>query len=351
MDVSQLTEAWAQPAGPDIDVVVSSRVRHARNLDKVPFPPRADKEDLRRVAEAVERQLAGEVVLKDFTRVDVNALNAVERAFLKESNVISPEMELGGEYRLLYLNPKRKCVVMVNEEDHLRMYCVLSGFQLQAALEDINSVDEAFGRSLTYAFSDKYGYLTTCPSNVGTAMRASVMVHLPGLVMMRQVDDILKPVSKKGLTARGYYGENSEFLGDFYQVSNEVTLGKTEGEIIESLQSVVQNLIERERAARMNLFQKKLWYVEDVVWRAYALLTHARIMSSNEAFKLLSPIRLGIERGYFSSLSHYRLNQLVVAVQPAHIQMTAGAQSGTEERDLARARFLRNAFSSRDAGN
>jgi len=351
MDVTKLTEKWALAAGPENHIVVTSRVRLARNLAMAPFPPRAEKEGLRRVAEAVDTLIGKHPELRGFMRVDVGALSPLERAFLKEGYIISPEMELGGEHRVLYLDQLRHCVIMINEEDHLRMYCLRAGLQTDPSLEEISRIDGIFGRALNYAFSDKYGYLTTCPSNVGTGMRASVMLHLPGLAMTRQVEEALKAAPPSGLTVRGYYGENSEFLGDFYQISNEVTLGRTEGEIVTVLQGMIRQVIERETAARKHLFQRKQTYVEDVIWRAYGALTHARIMNSTEACKLLSPMRLGIERGYFSTLSHHELSQLIVAVQPAHIQLSAGSQTGAEERDVARAQFLRSKFSRLDANN
>ncbi|KPL11317.1 hypothetical protein AMJ85_03870 [candidate division BRC1 bacterium SM23_51] len=349
--ITKLTEKWAEPAGPMSHVVVSSRVRHARNLERVAFPPRASKEDLRRVCDLVDRLIRSNDALGGFARVDINTCTGLERTFLKERHVISPELEQGGEHRILYIDQKRSCVVMVNEEDHLRMYCLRSGLQLVPVLKEINVIDAVFGQSLNYAFSEKYGYLTTCPSNVGTGIRASVMLHLPGLVMSQQIEEILKHVPQSGMTVRGYYGENSEFLGDFYQISNEVTLGKTEDEIVQLLQGVIDQLIAREEAARKALFEKKRRYVEDVIWRAYALLTHARIMASNESFKLLSPVRLGIEQGYFPALTHHRLNQLIVAVQPAHLQLAGGGEIGAEERDVARAQLLRAAFNGPDTQN
>jgi protein arginine kinase len=351
MDVADLTRNWAEPEGPLGHVVVSSRVRHARNLEHVSFPPRADKEDLRRVCESVDRLVRGETVVSRFARVDIPQCSGLERAFLKENHIISAELEQAGDFRVLYLDPQRSCAIMVNEEDHLRMYCLRSGFQLIPVLEEINAIDAVLSRSLKYAFSEKFGYLTTCPSNVGTGMRASVMLHLPGLVMTGQIEEIVKNLPQSGLTVRGYYGENSEFLGDFYQISNEVTLGKTEEQIIQMLQTAVGQIIAREDAARSALFEKKRAYVEDVIWRAYALLTHARVMASSEAFRLLSPIRLGIERGYFPALTHHRLNRLIVEAQPAHLQLAEKREIGVEERDIARARLLRAAFGGQDTHN
>jgi len=351
MDVVKLTEKWAEPAGPANHIVVSSRVRHARNLERVAFPPRAGKEDLRRVSESVDRLIRGNVALTGFARIDINACSSVERSYLKESHIISPELEHGGEYRVLHLDQRRSCAIMVNEEDHLRMYCMRSGLQLMPSLEEINAIDALLGRSLSYAYSEKYGFLTTCPSNVGTGMRASVMLHLPGLVMTHQIEEIVKTIPQTGLTVRGYHGENSEFLGDFYQISNEVTLGRTEEEIVELLAKFIERLIAREEAARNVLFEKKRWQVEDMVWRSFALLSQARVMSSKEAFKLLSPIRLGIERGYLPTLTHHRFNHLIVTVQPAHLQLAEGGELGVEERGIARARFLRTTFGTLNTHN
>ncbi|MCX8038779.1 MAG: protein arginine kinase [Candidatus Sumerlaeia bacterium] len=345
MDIVSLTENWAEPPGPSAHVVVSSRVRLARNLERIIFPSHADTKDLRQVCDAVDRLVRNETALREFERIDISACRAVERMFLRENHIISPELEQSSEFRVLHLNPKRSCAIMVNEEDHLRMYCLRSGLQLTPALEEINAVDAVVGRSLRYAYSEKYGFLTACPSNVGTGMRASVMLHLPGLVMTRQIEEIIKVIPHRGLAARGYYGENSEFLGDFYQISNEVTLGKTDTEIIEELQSFIEGLVSREEAARASLLEKKHWQVEDVIWRAYGVLTHARIMSSKEAFQLLSPIRLGIERGHFPPLTHHRLNRFIVAMQPGHLQIAEGKEMTALERGIARARFLRSVFS------
>lgn len=356
-EISHLIEDWTGPEGPESHVVVTSRVRHARNFDRLPFPPCAEAKDLERVCNKIDGLIKGASSLGAFRRLDLSACTPLERMFLKESHVISPELEHGGEHRSLYINRERSCAVMVNEEDHLRMYCLLSGLQLEAALSRINTIDETFSKSLQYAFSDKYGFLTACPSNVGTGMRASVMLHLPGLVMMGKIEEIINSLPQTGmsvrghLAVRGYYGENSEFLGDFYQISNEVTLGKTELEILELLQSIVSQIIQKEVDAREALFTKKKWYAEDVIWRAYAILTHARILESSEAFKLLSPIRLGIEKGYFSFLTHHQLNRLVVAVQPAHVQLAEGENCSVEQRDIARARFLRSAFQQMDSQN
>ncbi len=351
MDVVRLTENWAEPPGPVSHVVISSRVRLARNLERIVFPPHADSKDLRQVCEAVDRLIRSEAALKEFARIDIGACRAVERMFLRENHIISPELEQGGEFRVLHFDPKRSCAIMVNEEDHLRMYCLRSGLQLTAAWEEIHAVDTVVGRSLCYACSDKYGFLTACPTNVGTGMRASVMLHLPGLVMTRQMDEIIKTIPHHGLAVRGYYGENSEFLGDFYQISNEVTLGKTDVEILEGLQKFIERLVSREEAARASLLDKRHWQVEDVIWRAYGVLTHARIMSSKEAFQLLSPIRLGIERGYFPTLTHHRLNRFIVAMQPGHLQIAEGSEMPPVERGLARARFLRSVFSELKTAN
>jgi protein arginine kinase len=344
MDIAQLTREWTQPAGPESHVVITSRVRQARNLDQIAFPPRANKDDLRRVCDAVDHLVQGNGGLGGFTRIDLSACSPLERAYLKEDHIISPELEQGGRFRILHIDPRRSCVILVNEEDHLRMYCQRAGFQTTPLLEEINAIDRMFAGALDYAFSEKYGYLTTCPSNVGTGMRASVMLHLPGLVMTQQIDDILKSVPSTGMTVRGYYGEHSEFLGDFYQISNEVTLGKTEEDILNGLQATTDQIVSREVAAREALFDKKELYVEDIVWRAYAVLTSARIMASAESFKLLSPMRLGIDHGLFPALTHERLNRLIVEVQPAHLQVAAGREIGTEERDKARAALLRRAF-------
>ena len=354
MQINRLADRlgeWLSGTGPDSDVVISSRIRLARNLERFNFPARLTGEQREECGAHIrEKVLEAGLVQEDgyFPLADYSPL---QRHFLVERHLISREQEDGEPGRGVAIGDQEVLSVMVLEEDHLRLQILKSGFQPEETWRIATGVDDMLEKQLDYAFNPQLGYLTSCPTNVGTGLRVSVMLHLPGLAMTGGLDEIVKSVPQMGLTVRGYYGENSEFLGDFYQVSNEVTLGKAETEILQMLRAIVDQVIRKELRARRTLFQKKLWYVEDVIWRAFAVLTHARILSSKEAFKLLSPIRLGIEQGYFSSLSHHALNRLIVSVQPAHIQLAEGNEYSVEQRDVARARFLRNAFDRLDARN
>ena len=275
-------------------------------------------------------------------RFDLSTTKALERSYLKENHLISAEMEKGGENRVLFLTEDVRLAVMVNEEDHLRMYALHAGFLPFDVLNEVIGLESQLGREIAFAFSQKYGYLTACPTNTGTGLRASVMLHLPALSMIKQMAEIVKQLPSIGLTVRGFYGENSENTGDFFQVSNEVTLGKSEEEIVEILVRMVSQIVEKETEARQLLFEKNATVVEDDIWRAWGLLTNARVISSSEAVQLLSKLRLGVDRGFFGALGHGALNRLIVEVQPGHLQYSHGGSTiAVEERDLLRASVVR----------
>ena len=337
------TDQWLARNGPRDHVVVSSRARYARNLSTYRFAPKAGSEELGAICRAIDEALKDDEIFRTYQRVAVTEMSNTERIYLKESHLISVEMEKGGEFRLLYLGPGYQNSIMVNEEDHLRVQSLVPGFQLLAALEELNHLDDQLSERLDFAYSGRWGYLTACPTNTGTALRVSVMLHLPGLVLTRQVEEILKSLQQCGLTVRGFYGEHSDFLGDFFQVSNEITLGKSEEELFHLLEKVVEQLIEKEEGARLRLFKDRKLYVEDMIWRAYALLSHARSMDSAEAVKLLSKLRLGVDRGWFGSLTHNQLTRLIVDIQPAHLQFHQELDaSNARARDIARSSYLRN---------
>ena len=338
------SDTWLEEKGPRQNVVVSSRARLARNLSRIPFATHANKEELSKVSQLVDRTIKKRPNLKLFQPIILREVSSRARRYLKESHIISPEMEKGTNYRLVYLSPDFHISIMVNEEDHLRIQGLVAGFQLKKILDKIFSIEEDLTDSMNVAFSEQFGYLTACPTNLGTGLRISVMLHLPGLVMTRNIDDTLKMLQPHGLTFRGFYGENSEFSGDLYQVSNEISLGKTEEEIVWLLTKVVETVIEREEEARNNLFTSQVKIVEDTIWRSYGLLTQARTIDTQEAMKLLSRIRLGIDKGYFKTIDHYRLNRLIIEIQPAHLEHENTLQSNSEARDSARAELLRNLF-------
>lgn len=333
---------WLLDPSPCSNVVVTSRARFARNVDRQLFAPHAAAAALEEVHEEVVESIARSTFLKPFFLLELTEVTGTERAFLKERRLISKEMERGGASRAVYVGPQLKSSIMLNEEDHLRLQCLENGLQLPQVMAALQKLDDEIGEVVPYAFHEKYGYLTACPTNTGTGLRVSVMMHLPGLAIRNEIQANLQPLPQHGLTVRGFHGENSENTGDYFQISNEVSLGKTTEQIAEELTDVVGLLMEKELEARSLLQRESRLGVQDAIWRAYGLLTHARKIDSNEAMRLLSRLRLGIDEGYFRELSHEMLNLLVMEIQPAHLVFRHGAETETPEaRDMARAQYIR----------
>jgi protein arginine kinase len=278
---------------------------------------------------------------RDFHRVDIPAVRPLERSCLRESRLISIEVEKGHEHQIVYLSTQMNQSLMINEEDHLRFQALLPGLQIDGVLQLLDNMDEALGKDLTYSFSERLGFLTACPTNVGTGLRISVMLHLPGLVIRQKMDDVYKIIQPFGLTIRGFYGEHSDYTGDFFQISNEVTLGQDEAEIAKVLSQIVGRILEQEIEARDRLFDDDEKLLDDYVWRSYGQLRFAQRLETSEAMKLLSRIRLGISRGYFKDLTHKQFNQIIVAIQPGHLQAFHGSDLSSEARDHMRAEMLR----------
>lgn len=338
------SDLWLNEKSAMQHVVVSSRARLARNIPRIPFATHATPEELIRITRAIDRVISGNPGLNAFHPISLHEAPQLIRRYLKESHIISSEMEKGEQHRVIYVSPDFHISIMVNEEDHIRIQGLTAGMKIQDILGEILKIDDLLTEKLPVAFSDQYGYLTACPSNLGTGLRVSVMLHLPGLVMTNNIEKIVKMIQPHGLTVRGFYGENSEFDGDFYQISNELSLGKSEGEIVSLLVDVIKNIIHQEGKAREELFSRQVIMTEDSIWRSFAILSQARLIDTQEAMKLLSHIRLGIDRGYFSFLDHNLLNKLVIEIQPAHLEYLRTDQRGSEARDMARATLLRNYF-------
>jgi len=339
------SDQWLDRRGPEEHIVMSSRARYARNLPKTPFPMRARPEELRFVAEQVTTAISRSTRFRNGLTFDLTQIHAIERNYLKENHLISAEMEKGGTSRLIFLSEDVKLAVMVNEEDHLRVYSLEAGFQLGEVLTRLIELEDELQHQIQFAFSQQYGYLTACPTNTGTGLRASVMLHLPALAATKQMPDLVKSMPQLGLTVRGFYGENSENLGDFFQVSNEVTLGRSESEIVEGLTTKIEEIIDREEQARRLLYEQNRTTLEDEIWRAWGLLSNARIITSQEAVQNLSRLRYGIDRNYFGRLGHAELNKLIIEVQPGHLQVAEGGAVGVEARDVLRANLLRKRLS------
>ena len=294
--------SWMDGTGPDSDIVISSRVRLARNLYKFPFPHLLDDTTGPQVMQLISQSVSksGDKVIKGLELVTLDALSTLDRNILMEKHLLSPEHAASSApYQGLIVDKDGSLAIMINEEDHLRIQCLLSGLQLNQAYKYAQTVDDALEKLLDYAFSEKLGYLTACPTNVGTGMRASVMLHLPAMALTNQISSVVQSITQVGLTVRGMYGEGTEAAGNLYQLSNQVTLGQTEEDIINNLWVITVQLATQERNLRERLQKEIKYQIEDKVMRSYGLLTNARLLTSAEALSLLSDVRMGIEMGIF----------------------------------------------------
>ena len=341
---------WMKGKGPRSDIVISSRVRIARNLSGLPYPMLATSSQSSEVVRRVEMILREEgkpSVLEDAELIRMDDLSDLEKQVLVEKHLISPHLAEESRHGAVVLSPNEAVSIMVNEEDHIRIQCLFPGFQPEEAWKLADELDDWFERQLTYAFSETKGYLTSCPTNVGTGIRASVMVHLPALALTRQLNRLFPAITQVGLAVRGIYGEGSEALGNLYQVSNQVTLGQREEEIIQKLEGVVRQMIEHEHTARQRIREASLIQLEDRIHRSHGILSSARVISSKEAMERLSDVRLGIDMGLISEVTPQVMNELMVITQPGFLQIRANQRLDTEERDIRRAAMIREQLSLR----
>jgi len=268
-------------------------------------------------------------------------LSALEKQVLVERHLISREHAAKGSGSAVIMNRKQTLSIMINEEDHLRMQSIRSGLQLKSAFKLVDKVDSTLEGKLDIAYDQRLGYLTACPTNVGTGMRASAMLHLPGLVLSDLINQVIQAVNKIGLAVRGLYGEGTEAMGNLFQISNQTTLGEKEDEIIARLTKVIETIIEKEHDARQMLIQKKPDTVWDQIGRAYGVLTYAHAMTSKEALNLLSIMKLGVDLGAFPEARRLPIDELFIETQPAHLQKTSQQKLNAEERDFLRAEIIR----------
>jgi protein arginine kinase len=332
---------WLRGSGPEADIVISSRTRLARNLASYPFVSRASESDRAQIQQTLKECLLGLDDSEKLIFVDVNELGGIDRQFLVERQLISREHAESQGARSVAIDKREQFSLMINEEDHLRIQAMYSGFNLQTAWEQVNRIDDYVESKLTYAFDDRWGYLTACPTNVGTGMRVSVMLHLPALVLTRQIEKIFRSLQKLDLAVRGLYGEGSQAMGDFYQISNQVTLGCTEQDLIKKVGEIVPVIIDYERQARDFLVKESHQNLHDRVSRAYGILRTAQTISSEETMHLLSSVRMGVNLGLIEDLEIPTVNELFIQTQPAHLQKLSGTELDTADRNIERARFLR----------
>jgi protein arginine kinase len=332
---------WLRGSGPEADIVMSSRIRLARNLADFPFISRATTQDRTRIERILHERtlaIAGETEL---LYVNVSQLEKVDRQLLVERHLISREHAEGRGTRAVAIDRQEKFSLMINEEDHLRIQVMQSGLDLNSVWEQVNRIDDLIEEKVTYAFHERLGYLTACPTNVGTGMRVSVMLHLPALVITRQIDKVFRSLQKISLAVRGLYGEGSQAMGDFYQISNQVTLGRTESELIRQVSDIVPVIIDYERQARDFLIKESHENLHDRVSRAYGILRTAQTITSEETMHLLSSVRMGVNLGLIRDLNIPTINELFLRTQPAHLQKLTGGELETADRNIERARYLR----------
>jgi protein arginine kinase len=335
--------SWMSQEGPDSDIVLSSRIRLARNIEDFQFPTVFTNEEAQEIVDLFEKTFAYKsyVPFGKFELLKMNELQPIEKRVLVEKHLISPHLAEDCAFGACLLSENEEVSIMINEEDHIRIQCLFPGLQLTEALDVANQLDDWIETHVNYAFDEKRGYLTSCPTNVGTGMRASVMMHLPALVLTQQMNRIIPAINQLGLVVRGTYGEGSEALGNIFQISNQITLGKSEEDIVEDLKSVVQQLIAQERMAREALVKTSNIQLEDRIFRSYGILTNSRIIESKEAAQCLSDVRLGIDLGYIRNVSRSILNELMILMQPGFLQQYAGGALRPSERDVRRATLIR----------
>jgi protein arginine kinase len=341
---------WLRGAGPESDIVMSSRIRLARNLADFPFISRANAGDRAEIERTLRERVMKVHESIDLTYVDVNDLQGIDRQFLVERQLISREHADSEGARGVAIGNNEQVSLMINEEDHLRIQVIHSGFDLPATWEQINRIDDLIEEQVTYAFNDKLGYLTACPTNVGTGMRVSVMLHLPALVITRQIDKLFRSLQKISLAVRGLYGEGSQAMGDFYQISNQITLGRSETDLVKQVGDVVPTIIDYERKAREFLIRESQENLHDRVSRAYGILRTAQTISSEETMHLLSSVRMGVNLGLIHDLEIPTVNKLFIYTQPAHLQKLTGGELDTADRNIERARYLRRHLNKEEDG-
>lgn len=344
-DLASSSGEWLKGTGPESDIVISSRIRLARNLADFPFISRTTEADRAEIEKTLHShvtslQESGKFPQNTFY-FNVSELEEVDRSFLVERQLVSRELAESEGARAVVIDPAERFSVMINEEDHLRFQVMHSGLDLASTWRQINELDDLIEEQATYAFHEKLGYLTACPTNVGTGVRVSVMLHLPALVITRQIEKVFKSLQKINLAVRGLYGEGSQAMGDFYQISNQVTLGMTEEELTKKVADVVPVLIDYERQAREFLVRESHETLHDRVSRAYGILRTAQTISSEETMHLLSSVRMGINLGLINDLEIPTINKLFIHTQPAHLQKLSGIELDKSDRDIERASYLR----------
>lgn len=340
-DLINHSSEWLKGTGPNSDIVISSRIRLARNLVKIPFPHWASKVQSEGVLNTI-MEAAGKIdYFNPTTTFKLADLDSIDKQFLIERHLMSYEHGQRADNKAVIVDNEEILSIMINEEDHIRMQVMQSGFNLFEAWNIINKIDDYLAKELNFAFLADWGYLTACPTNTGTGMRGSVMLHLPALVMTTQINRVLAAISKLSFTTRGLYGEGTQAAGNFFQVSNQVSLGHSEDDIIENINGLIRQIIEQESQARETMLSRNRAVLEDRINRSFGILKSAHIITSQETIELLSMVRLGCDLGIISELDRRTINELFITTQPAHLQKTEKNKLSSQERDVKRAQLIR----------
>lgn len=330
---------WYLQSGKDSDVVISSRVRFARNLLEYNFPGRFVKDESKKVFEKLEEITPSLGYGLKFLKLD--NIDDITKISLMEKHLISPDFAMNSRpNKAIIINDDENICIMINEEDHLRIQVFTAGFELENLVGLISEIDDKLSELVDYAYSEKFGYLTACPTNVGTAMRISIMCHLPALTITGNIGKVLRAVNNFGMNIRGIYGEGSESKGDVYQIFNNQSLGLSEKEIMKNVRAITEKIIEQERLARKNLTKKPI-DLEDRVYRAYGLLTNSRKLSSDECKQLLSDVKLGTDLGIIDEINDAKVKKLEIYTQPGNLQKYAGTQLNSFDRDIKRCEIIK----------
>lgn len=341
-DLLNHTSEWLKGTGPNSNVVISSRIRLARNINGFSFPQRSNKKQSEELLKNIEAAIVKIGSLKSLTLFKLAEIESLDKQFLVERHLMSHEHAQKADSKAIIIDDEEVVAIMINEEDHIRMQVMQSGLNLFEAWNIIHKIDDELAKELPFAFSPEWGYLTSCPTNTGTAMRASVMLHLPALVMSRQIDRVLAAIAKLSFTTRGLYGEGTQATGNFFQISNQVSLGLSEEEIIGNINGIIRQIIEQEGQVRENMLSKNKSILEDRINRSLGILKSAHIISSQETAELLSMVRLGSDLGILKELDRRRINELFIIIQPAHLQKIENKKLSSQERDIKRAELIRS---------
>lgn len=335
--------SWLEGEGSQKDIVLSSRIRLARNIEDVKLPHLMTVPEAKQVIQIVEDAIINnnKTIDNNFELFEIEKLSALERSIFVEKHIISPNLLEKPTLSAFLLRKDEKATIMINEEDHIRIQVLLPGFNLEEGWDISSAIDDLLESNTKYAFDEKFGFLTCCPTNVGTGLRASVMIHLPGLVLTGYINQVLQAVSQIGLTVRGLYGEGSSALGNLFQISNQTTLGESEEEIIQKLRSIVLQIITKERYAMLSLLNSRKVEIEDKVYRSLGILQNSRVISSKESMELLSNVRMGINMNILKNVDLGTINNLMIETQPASVQYKSDHELTVTERDIKRSEIIR----------